>query len=159
MLWLHKCRPFCFCWYQFSTRPVAKRPLKHNTKYKKHKTHKSQHELPPPYPLAALPSFAMATSAMASNQGTAAYCESVAGTRQRVCACGCLFLCYMRWCIPHWKNRAIGVALALGGRRFIIQHHNQPDSWWSGRGDARVEARGGGSMWRDAITVLGPSNW
>jgi hypothetical protein len=68
-----------FCQYQFSTTPVAKRPLEHNTKHKKHKTHNNQHEPPPPYPPAALPFFAIATSAMASNQGTAAYCESVAG--------------------------------------------------------------------------------
>jgi hypothetical protein len=38
----------------------------------------------------------------------------------------------------------MGVAMALGGHRFLIQHHNQPDSWWNGRGDARVEARGRG---------------
>jgi hypothetical protein len=82
-----------FCQYQFSTMPVAKRLLKHNAKHKKHKTHNNQHELPPPYPPAALPSFAMATSAMASNQGAVAYCESIAGAGWRVCASGCLFLC------------------------------------------------------------------
>jgi hypothetical protein len=38
----------------------------------------------------------------------------------------------------------MGLALALGGRRFMIQHRNQPNSWLSDRGDARVEARGGG---------------
>jgi hypothetical protein len=42
----------------------------------------------------------------------------------------------------------MGVALALGGGGFMIQHHNQPNSWWSGRGDARVEARGGGEHLR-----------
>ena len=84
-----------FCRYQFSTMPVAKRLLKHNAKHKKHKKHKkhnNQHELPPPYLPAALPSFAMATSAMASNQGTAAYYESVAGARWWVRARICLFL-------------------------------------------------------------------
>jgi hypothetical protein len=65
---LHKSWQFCFCQYQLSTTPVAKWPLEHNTKYKKHKTHNNQHAPPPPYPPAALPSFAMATSAMASNQ-------------------------------------------------------------------------------------------
>jgi hypothetical protein len=43
------------------------------------------------------------------------------------------------------KNRAMAVALALGGCHFMIQHHNQPESWRTGRGDARVEARGGGA--------------
>ncbi len=42
------------------------------------------------------------------------------------------------------KNRAMGMALPLGGHHFTIQHHNQPDSGQSDRGDARVEARGGG---------------
>ena len=46
----------------------------------KHKTHNKQHEPPPPYPPAALPSIPMATSTMASNEGTEATCESVAGS-------------------------------------------------------------------------------
>ena len=36
------------------------------------------------------------------------------------------------------------VALTLGGRRFMIRHNNQPDSWLSARGGARVDVRGGG---------------
>jgi len=55
---------------------------KHKTQYTKHKTQKkynNQHEPPLPYPPAALPSINMATSAMSSNQGTEAPCESVAG--------------------------------------------------------------------------------
>jgi hypothetical protein len=79
-----------------NTTPVAKRPLEHNTKHKNHKTHNNQHEPPLPYPPAALPSFAMATSAMASNQGTAAHYESIAGARWQVHASGCLFLCLGR---------------------------------------------------------------
>ncbi len=43
------------------------------------------------------------------------------------------------------NNRAMGVALALGGHRFMIKYQNQTDSWQSGKGDARVEARGGES--------------
>jgi len=42
------------------------------------------------------------------------------------------------------KNRAIGMALVLGGHRFMIRHHNQPDSWQSARGGARGEMYGGG---------------
>ncbi len=40
MLWLHKSWQFCLCQHQFSTTPVAKRPLEHNTKHKhtKHTT-------------------------------------------------------------------------------------------------------------------------
>ncbi len=123
---------------------ASKRPLKHNTKHKKHKTHNNQHEPPLPYPPAALSSFAMATSTMASNQGTVAHCESVAGTQWRVRARNCLSLCLGGTDAYPIKNRAMGVALFLGGCRFMIQHHNQPNSWRSGRGDARVEARGGG---------------
>ena len=35
------------------------------------------------------------------------------------------------------------MSLTLGGRLFIIQCHNQPDSWWSGSGGARAETIGG----------------
>jgi hypothetical protein len=55
------------------------------------------------------------------------------------------------------KNRLMGMALALGGCRFMIQHHNQPDSWQSGRGDARLEARGGGCK-GGHCPIVGPSN-
>jgi hypothetical protein len=55
------------------------------------------------------------------------------------------------------KNKVMGVALALGGHRFI-QHQNQPKSWQSGRGDARVEAKGGGGVWGDAIQLFGLAN-
>ncbi len=36
------------------------------------------------------------------------------------------------------------MVLALGGRCFMIKHHDQPNSWQSFRGGARVKARGGG---------------
>ena len=67
------------------------------------KTHNKQHELPLPYPPAALPSIAMATSTMASNQGTETTCESVAGARRRVHARLSLFLCLGHRHIPHQK--------------------------------------------------------
>ena len=70
---------------------------------KNNKTHNKQHEPPLPYPPAALPSIAMATSTMASNQGTETPCESDAGARRRVHAHLSLFLCLGRWHIPHQK--------------------------------------------------------
>ena len=73
------------------------------TQNTKHTTHNKQHEPPPPYPPAALMSIAMATSAMASNQGTEAPCESVAGSRRRVHALLSLFLRLGRRSTPHQK--------------------------------------------------------
>jgi hypothetical protein len=45
------------------------------------------------------------------------------------------------------KNRVMGGELALGGRCFMIWHHNQPDNWRPWYGGAKGEARAGGSAW------------
>jgi hypothetical protein len=82
---------------------MAKRLLEHNTKHKTQntKTHNNQHDPPPTHHPAAMPSIAMATFVMASNQGTLALCESVKGARRRVRARHHLFLCLGRPHIPH----------------------------------------------------------
>ena len=61
------------------------------------------------------------------------------------------------------KNREMARALAigLGGRSFMIRHHNQPDSWQSGRGGgirAKAEVRGSRSVWGEAVPSFGLSD-
>ncbi len=103
MLWLHKSWNFGLCRYRFSNTSVAIRPLNHNTKHKKHKTHNKQHEPPSPYPPGALPSFAMATSAMDPNLGTADLYGPIHGARHQVCSCCSLFLCLGHQNATHQK--------------------------------------------------------
>ncbi len=152
--------PFCFCWYQFSTMPVAKRLLEHNTKHKK-----TQNTQQPTWAATTLPS-----------SGFAIFCHgnirhglklksrhsSLLWVRCRRPAAGLLsrLLVPLFEVLTHTssKNRAMGMALALGGCHFMIQHHNQPNSWRSGKRDARVEARGVGSALGDAIPSFGQSN-
>ncbi len=43
------------------------------------------------------------------------------------------------------KKKSNGCGLGLWWPLFYDSHYNQPDSWRSGRGDARVETRGGGA--------------
>jgi hypothetical protein len=123
---------------------VAKRPLKHNTKHKKHRNTQQ-----PTSAATALPS-----------SGFAIFCHGIICHGLKSRHNGLLWVRCRRpavgsrsWllvplfgALTHTpsKNRAMDVALTLGGCRFMIQHHNQPNSWCSGRGDARVEARGGG---------------
>ena len=54
-------------------------------------THNNQHELPPPFPPAALPSIDMATSAMAPDLGTTTPHGSVSGAGCPVRSCCCQF--------------------------------------------------------------------
>jgi hypothetical protein len=147
--------PFCFCRYQFSTTSIAKRSLKHNTKHKKHKTRKNQQELPPPYPPVALPFFCHGNI----RHGLKSRHSGLLRVHCRHPVAGLLsqLLVALFEVLIHTssKNRAMVVALALSGCRFMIQHHNQPNSWRSGKGDARVEARGVGSAWGDAIPSFG----
>ncbi len=103
MLWLLKSWQFCLCRHQFSTTPVAKRPLEHNTKHKTHKTHNNQHEPPLPYPPAALPSFTMATSAMDPHLGAADLYGPIQGARCWVRSRCCLFLRLGRQNTTHLK--------------------------------------------------------
>jgi hypothetical protein len=53
------------------------------------------------------------------------------------------------------KNREMGGALALGGRRSMTVTNNQPIGGRSGRGYVWVEARGRESAWRDTVPSFG----
>ena len=53
------------------------------------------------------------------------------------------------------KNREMGRALALGGRRLILITNNQPIVSGSGWGDVWVEARGWESVWGDTVPSFG----
>ncbi len=49
------------------------------------------------------------------------------------------------------KNREMGGALALGGRRSMTVTNNQPIGGGSGRGYVWVEVRGWESAWGDTV--------
>ena len=48
--------------------------------------------------------------------------------------------------------------MALGGRRFVNRHNNQPKVGGSVRGDDRGEAGGGGSVGGYAVQSFGAAN-
>jgi len=56
------------------------------------------------------------------------------------------------------KNREMGGALDLGGRRLMMAHNNQPRMGRSNNGDVRAEARGQESAWGDTVPSFGASN-
>jgi hypothetical protein len=117
--------------------PVAKRPLEHNTKHKIHKTHNNQHEPPSPYPPATLPSFAMATSAIAMYPHLGMLIP-MGPYKVRSVRCPLVAVCSFVWGIElqHIKNkRERDVTLALGGRLLVGQHNNQPKVGIHGRRD------------------------
>ena len=53
------------------------------------------------------------------------------------------------------KNREMGGALDLGGRRLMMAYNNQPRIGGSNNGDVRAEARGWESAWGDTVPSLG----
>jgi hypothetical protein len=56
------------------------------------------------------------------------------------------------------KNREMGGALDLGGRRLMMAYSNQPRIGGRNNGDVRAEARGRESAWGDTVPAFGASN-
>ena len=56
------------------------------------------------------------------------------------------------------KNREMGGALDLGGRRLMMAYNNQPRISGSDNRDVRVETRGRESAWGDTVPLFGVSN-
>jgi hypothetical protein len=56
------------------------------------------------------------------------------------------------------KNREMGRALDLGGRRMMMAYNDQPRIGGSNNGDGRAEARGQESAWGDTVPSFGASN-
>ena len=56
------------------------------------------------------------------------------------------------------KNREMGGALDLGGRRLMMAYSNQPRIGRRDNGDVRAEARGRESAWGDTVPAFGASN-
>jgi len=100
-------------WIFYQASPVAKSMVHHTIQ--QNKTHNNQHEPPPTYPSAAL-------SSIAINRLPVSQLQAPGGGFALASACSFV------WGANAYpiKNRAMGMALALGGRRFTIQHHNQP---------------------------------
>ena len=58
----------------------------------------------------------------------------------------------------HTKNREIGGAQDISGRRLMMAYNNQPRIGRSDNGDVSVEARGRESAWGDTVPSFGASN-
>ncbi len=84
MLWMHKSWPFWLVSDQISTCWLAKSMVQHKTQ--QHKTHNNQHEIPPLYPLAALPSPSMGRPVAPPTHGAEATKVPQQGIWRRVCA-------------------------------------------------------------------------
>ncbi len=56
------------------------------------------------------------------------------------------------------KNREMGGALDLGGRRLMMAYNNQPRIGRSDHGDVRAEGRGRESAWGDTVPSFGALN-
>ena len=56
------------------------------------------------------------------------------------------------------KNREMGRALDIGGRRLMMAYNNQPRIGGSNNGDVRAEASGRESAWGDTVPSFGASN-
>ncbi len=57
------------------------------------------------------------------------------------------------------KNREMGGAVALGGRRLMMTNNNQLTVGRIYKGGVRAEARWAGSAWGDLVSSFGASNW
>ena len=56
------------------------------------------------------------------------------------------------------KNREMGGALDVGGRRLMLAYNNQPRIGGRGNGDVRAEAHGQESAWGETVPSFGASN-
>jgi hypothetical protein len=56
------------------------------------------------------------------------------------------------------KNREGGGSLALGGRRWVVRHNNQPIVGSSDRRDDGEDARPGWSVWGGCFSYFGTAN-
>ncbi len=134
VIWVRKSWLFCLGWCWLSTGKVAK-SCSHtqNTTTNTRTTHNNQNKQPlPPYPAALLSLHELGSSAPKSLQGCCVWVR---------CRCPALDL-RTRWLVPlsginfqaTSKNREIGGALALDGRRFINQKYIQQSngSWCTG---------------------------
>ncbi len=152
MLWMHKSRPFRLVSDQVSTCRFAKSTVQHKTQ--QHKTHNNQHEMPLPYPPAALPSPSKGRLVAPPTHGAEATKVPKQGIRHRVSAQHGWFPCSgCRTEIPQkseWQEGSWPY-----GRNLIKTHNNQPKIDNSGRRDIGERARGGWSMWGDVVPLFG----
>ena len=97
-----------------------------NTQNTKHKTHNNQHELPPPYPPAALHSPSMGRSAALTTHGAASSYGPMLSASGRVLQHGSWFPCFGCQTTNHKKIGRWAGAKAFGGHRLIERRNNQP---------------------------------
>jgi hypothetical protein len=134
---------------QISTCWLAKSTVQHKTQ--QHKTHNNQHEILPPYPPAALPSFAMEhlpwTQILAPLIPIGPY-------KARSVGCALIAVCSL---VPKHNTlniRERDVTLVLGGHFLVGQHNNQPKVGVCGKRDIEEGAQSGQNMWGGHPTII-----
>jgi hypothetical protein len=152
MLWMHKSWQFRLVSDQVSTCRLAKNTVQHKTQ--QHKTHNNQHEMPPPYPPAALPSPSMGRAVAPPTHGAEAAKVPKQGVRCRVCAQRGWFLCFGCRTETPWKSE-IREGSWPYGQNLIKTHNNQPEIDNSSRRDIGERASGGWSVWGDVVPSFG----
>ncbi len=149
MLWMHKSWPFWLVSDQISSCWLAKSTVQHKTQ--QHKTHTNQHEIPPPYPSAALPS-------PSRGRPVAPWHWGYQSTQARHLALGLRStrLVPLFWAPYRYpsKIRETGWELAPWPN-LIKTHNNQPEINDSGRRDVGERVHGGWSVWGDVIPSFG----
>jgi hypothetical protein len=149
---MHKSRPFRLVSDQVSTCRLAKSTVQHKTQ--QHKTHNNQHEMPPSYPPAALPSPSMSRSVAPPTHGAEATKVPKQGVWRRVSAsCGWFPCSGCHTETPRKSERQEGSWPY--GQNLIKTHNNQPEIHNSGRRDIGERVHGGWSMWGDVVPLLG----
>jgi hypothetical protein len=149
---MHKSRPFWLVSDQISTCRLAKSMVQHETQ--QHKTHNNQHEMPPPYPPAALPSPSMGRPVVPPTHGAEATKVPKQGILHRVCARrGWLPCSGCRTETPQKSERREGSW--PHGQHLIKTNNNQPEINNGGRRDVGERVRGGWSVWGDVVPSFG----
>ncbi len=137
---------------QISTCWLAKSTVQHKTQ--QNKTHNNQHEIPPPYPPAALPSPSMGRPVVPPTHGTEATKVPKQGIWSWVCAWGGWFPCSGCHTDTPWKSERQEGSWPYS-QNLIKTHNNQLEINDSSKRDVGERARGGWSMWGDGIPLFG----
>jgi hypothetical protein len=149
---MQQSRPFQLVSDQLSTCWLAKSTVQHKTQ--QHKTHNNQHEIPPPYPPAALPSPSTGRPMVPPTHGTEATKVPKQCIRCQVCAqCG-WFPCSRRCTDTPQKSERWGGSWPYG-QNSVKTHNNQPEIDDSSRRDVGERACGGWRVCRDVIPLFG----
>ncbi len=152
MLWMHKSWPFRLVSDWVSTSWLAKSMVQHETQ--QYKTHNNQHEMPPLYPPAALPSPSIGRPVVPPTHGAEATEVPKQGIWRWVCARRGWFPCPRRHTETPQKSEGQEESWPYG-QNLIKTHNNQPEIDDSSRRDIGQWARRGWSMWGDLVPSFG----